>query len=274
MSMNDSMLLSLPPEILSNILTFLSPRAAVQLEISSKTAEAAVLRTEYWRKQAESLSETSKSHFARNLLVKVTKHGYVSPAIFKMIVRGSKELDTVVRELKSFMWDIRDQISRIALLVDHDERNPYYDDDWNDPEDDECNACLLSSSLFDQTWKLKIFPVEKKLEMAKLVKDFIVEGIADINLRFVHTKKGPEPTIRQSCFEVRQSSACQIGVYCTVDILTYPEGFDFANDHQIWCGENDYESGDSDDSDDESREDDVTDEEIDGFGLEDNDNDD
>eukprot|EP00092_Neocalanus_flemingeri_P083166 GFUD01104345.1.p1 GENE.GFUD01104345.1~~GFUD01104345.1.p1 ORF type:complete len:260 (-),score=70.35 GFUD01104345.1:65-844(-) len=243
MSMNDSMLLSLPPEILSNIVTFLSPRAAVQLEISSKKAEAAVLRTEYWRKQAESLSKTSKSHFARNLLVKVTKQGYVSPAIFKMIVRGSKVLETVVRELKSFMWDIRDQISRIALMVDHDEHNPYYKND---------------SSLFDQKWKLKIFPVEKKLKMAKLVKDFIVEGIADINLRFVHTKKGPEPTIRQSCFEVRQSSACQIGVYCTVDILTYPEGFDFAKDHQIWCGQYDYESGDSDDSDDESREDDDT----------------
>eukprot|EP00092_Neocalanus_flemingeri_P049494 GFUD01056899.1.p1 GENE.GFUD01056899.1~~GFUD01056899.1.p1 ORF type:complete len:243 (-),score=50.00 GFUD01056899.1:89-817(-) len=236
---NTAMLLTLPPEILSNILTFLSQCSVCHLEISSKKAGAAVLGTDFWRKKAVSLSKTSESDFARNLLVTIQEHDSVSPVIFKMIVRASSELDNMVDKLKGRMWNIRGDISMNALMLDH-------------TDTEECKPC--AESLYNIEWKLEIIPVTMELEMAELAKDFVDEGIADIKERFVHTMKGPEPreaTLRKRCFEICRAfkSEVEIAVFCDVDDHNYPEGFIYKDGHKIWVGHIDY--GESDDDDEE-----------------------
>eukprot|EP00092_Neocalanus_flemingeri_P056470 GFUD01066962.1.p1 GENE.GFUD01066962.1~~GFUD01066962.1.p1 ORF type:complete len:258 (-),score=56.49 GFUD01066962.1:16-789(-) len=245
MSSPDTKLLSLPPEILSNMFTFLSQSSVCQLERCSKTARTAVLETDFWRKQAESLSKPSKSNFVRNLLVKVRKQGYVSAVIYKMIVRASSKLDTMVEDLKGFMKHIRGDISRIAAMLDHDD----YAYDFETGED-ACEGCANTS--LHKDWKLELIPVEKKLEVAELAKDFVDEGISDIKRRFIHSMKGVEPTLRENCFDIYDSEV-EISIYCHVDEIHYPEGFAFFNgDHIMWRGEDDYEYGESDDADEET----------------------
>eukprot|EP00092_Neocalanus_flemingeri_P040270 GFUD01043864.1.p1 GENE.GFUD01043864.1~~GFUD01043864.1.p1 ORF type:complete len:274 (+),score=82.22 GFUD01043864.1:27-848(+) len=240
-----AMLLSLPPEILSNILTFLSHSSVCNLERSSKTAGAAVLMTDFWRKQAENFRKTSESNFARNLLMKAKEQGYESPIIFKMIVRSSCLLDNMVEELKGCTWNIRDDISMIVEGLDHDEDAEDEQSDaeveQSDAEDEQsetytyiCDACEKTS--FKKEWKLEIIPVERKLEMAEL--DFVEEGIADIQERFVDTMKGPEPTLRKNCFNIRRAynSEVEISIYCEVDEFNYPQGFVYKNCHRMWKG--------------------------------------
>eukprot|EP00092_Neocalanus_flemingeri_P035417 GFUD01038536.1.p1 GENE.GFUD01038536.1~~GFUD01038536.1.p1 ORF type:complete len:258 (-),score=63.02 GFUD01038536.1:171-944(-) len=240
MSSTDSMLLSLPSEILSSILKFLSTSSVCKLERSSKTTEAAVMETNFWRKQAEILSKTYKSDFAKNLIVKVGKPVYVSGVIFKMIVRGSIKLDSMVEELESLMWKIRDDITEIA--------NELYHDDLSESGENTCGAC--AESLFNKEWKLEIIPVEKKLEMAKLGKEFLVEGIADLKERFVHTIQGVELTLRKNCFEVRRAhqSEVEISIYCDVNVHNYPLAFYYEDGHNIWSIEGDCESIGSNDT--------------------------
>ena len=77
-----------------------------------------MLNTNFWRKQAESLSKDSENVFVRNLLLKARGKGYEGGVIFKMIVRASDKLDKMVKELKSDMLVIRDEIS--SSIPEHD----------------------------------------------------------------------------------------------------------------------------------------------------------
>ena len=188
MSADCSSLFSLPPELISVILSYLSPVSACQLEMSSKQAGAAVINTAFWKKYVECLS--MRNEFVNCLRLKVQDIGYEGGEIFKLIVRADWKLRKMVRKLKRFAFVLRKEIT-YNLYGEHEDEFLFCGESGEILENG-CKACKG----YKKKWNLEIFPGEKSGEFVEVVKYFMQEGINIVNKEFIHSKKGPEPALR------------------------------------------------------------------------------
>eukprot|EP00092_Neocalanus_flemingeri_P000293 GFUD01000313.1.p1 GENE.GFUD01000313.1~~GFUD01000313.1.p1 ORF type:complete len:222 (+),score=56.16 GFUD01000313.1:32-667(+) len=110
-------LLTLPSEVFAHIGPFLSPHSVCQLELTSRVARQAVEMANVWRIQVKQLATETSSVFVCSSLAFLKDNECRDSEVFKIVLRVSVQIDTMVEEIKTWLTHIWEQEETVGAVV-------------------------------------------------------------------------------------------------------------------------------------------------------------